>query len=214
VPVHDVSAPLRADLPVWPGEQGLRRELTSDLRAGDVATTSHLSMSAHAGTHIDAPVHFLEDGSGVDAYPVEAFIGPAFVADLRGAGPEVTADDLDAADVADGTERLLLLTDNAGWTRRDDSFTEDYVALHPSAAEWCTQRPLRLLGIDYLSVESFDRVGAGEAPVHVTLLGAGIAILEGIDLVGIEPGEYGLSALPVRIPGSDGAPARAVLTSS
>lgn len=214
MPTHDITAPLRADLPVWPGEQGLRRELTSDRRRGDLATTSLISLSAHAGTHIDAPVHFLEDGGGVDSYPVEAFVGPAYVADLRGIGREVTADDLDRADVPEGTERLLLLTENSGWSRHDSDFDPEHVALDPSAAEWCTARPLRLVGVDYLSVESYRRVEAGEVPVHITLLAAGIAILEGIDLEGIEPGSYRLSALPLLLPGSDGGPARAVLTTT
>lgn len=213
MPVHDISVALRTDLPTWPGEQALQREVTSSLEDGDFATASHLSMSAHAGTHVDAPVHFIRDGGGIDGYPLEAFVGPVFVADLRETDDEITADDLVKARVPDAAERLIALTRSSGWSRRDGSFREDYVAFHPSAAEWCVQRPMRLVGIDYLSVETFARVDAGEAPVHETLLAHGVAILEGLDLEGIDPGTYELAALPLLVPGGDGAPARAVLTS-
>jgi arylformamidase len=209
VAVHDISAGLRADLPTWPGEQGLRREITAR-QPEDPATVSHLAMSAHAGTHVDAPIHFLPGAAGIDAYSPEVFVGPAYVCDLRAVESTITADDLARAGMPDDVDRIVGLTRNSGWSREETAFREDYVAYDMTAAEWCLERGIRLVGIDYLSVEAFGADEKGH-PVHRALLGAGIAILEGLDLAGIEPGTYDLAALPLLVPGSDGAPARAVL---
>lgn len=205
-----MTAPLREDLPAWPGEEGLRRRLTSDPARGDEAMVSHLSLGAHTGTHVDAPVHFLEGGAGVDALPVEALVGPAVVVGLEAVEGAIGADDLEAAGIPAGAERLLLRTRNSGWSAGDSGFREGFVALDVSGAEWCVRRGVRLVGIDYLSIEPF---GAGRPghPVHRTLLEAGVAVLEGVDLAEVRPGRYFLAALPLRIPGADGAPARAVL---
>jgi arylformamidase len=212
LPVIDISAPLRPDLPAWPGEEGLVRELTADQREGDPATVSHLSLGAHTGTHVDAPVHFIESGRGLEAFPLQAYVGPAYVADLTHVTGAISDDDLTRAGVPDATERLLLRTRNSGWTSRDEGFREDYAALDDPAADWCVARRLRLVGIDYLSIEPFDP-GERGAPVHRKLLSASIVIVEGLELDGVDPGTYGLAALPLRIPnGADGAPARAVLT--
>ncbi|HEV8571423.1 MAG TPA: cyclase family protein [Actinomycetota bacterium] len=207
--IHDVTAPLREDLPVWPGEEGLRRRLVKDQARGDSSTVSHLSLGAHTGTHIDAPVHFLEGGGGIDALPAEALVGPAVVAGLEGVQGRIAASDLEAA-VPEGVERLLLKTRNSGWSKSDTSFREDFVALDPSAAEWCVARRVRLVGIDYLSIEPFGSGSRGH-PVHRALLGAGVVIVEGLDLAAVEPGSYLVAALPLAVPGSDGAPARVVL---
>lgn len=210
--VIDISAPLRDDLPTWPGEDGLVRELSADQSDGDPATVSHLSLGAHTGTHVDAPVHFLPDGEGLEAFDLDAFVGPVTVVDLSHASGEITADDLDRADVPAITSRLLVRTRNSGWSATATEFDERYIALDRSAADWCVTRGLRLIGIDYLSIEPFDP-GERGAPVHRALLDASVAILEGLDLDGVEAGEYELAALPLRIPdGIDGAPARAVLT--
>lgn len=209
--MHDISAPLRPDLPTWPGEEGLRRTLTADQSAGDPATVTHLELGAHAGTHVDAPVHFLPDGAGLEAFPLDAFVGPAHVADVTGAGPVIGATELRSAAIPEEGERLLLKTSNSGWSRSASAFDETYVALDLTAARWCADHGVRLVGIDYLSIEPFDP-GERGAPVHRTLLGVGIVILEGLDLEGITAGGYELAALPLRIPdGADGAPARAVL---
>lgn len=209
--IIDVSAPLRDDLPTWPGEEGLVRELSADQELGDPATVTHLSLGAHTGTHVDTPVHFLPEGAGLDAFALDAFIGAATVVDLDHVTDAVTADDLTGAAVPDVAARLLVRTRNSGWSSTATEFDEAYIALDTSAAEWCVARRIRLVGIDYLSIEPFDP-GERGAPVHRTLLGAGIAILEGLDLEGVEAGGYELAALPLRIPDRvDGAPARAVL---
>ncbi len=177
----------------------------------DPATVSHLAFGAHSGTHVDAPVHFLREGVGIETFPLESFIGPCFVADLRGVNDLVTGDDLESAGVPDDAERILALTRNSGWSRRDTTFSPDYVAFELSAAQWCVDRNIRLLGTDYLSIETYD---TEDHQVHKTLLAGGVAILEGLDLEGVLPGSYELTALPINIPGSDGSPVRAVLIES
>ncbi len=205
--LHDISVPLIQDLPTWPGEEGLRRTLVAT-QPNDPATVSHLAFGAHSGTHVDAPVHFLLDGEGLESFPLESFIGPCFVADLVHVTSLVSGDDLEDAAVPDDVERILALTRNSGWSRRDQTFRPDYVAFDLSAAEWCMDRGVILLGNDYLSVEAYH---TEDHQVHKTLLGGGVAILEGLDLDGVSPGRYELSAFPIHIPGSDGSPVRAVL---
>jgi arylformamidase len=209
VRVHDISAPLRADLPVWPGEQGMRRDVVAE-QPEDPATVSKLSFGAHTGTHVDAPVHFLAGAGGIEAYAPEVFVGPCHVVDLRAVAERIRADDLEAAGVPPGAERILARTRNSGWSTTETAFREVYVAYDLSAAQWSLSRGVRLLGIDYLSIEAFDAEGQGH-PVHRALLGSGVAILEGLDLAGVAAGVYDLVALPLLVPGSDGAPARAIL---
>ncbi len=148
----------------------------------DPATVSHLAFGAHSGTHVDAPVHFLREGVGIETFPLKSFIGPCFVADLRGVNDLVTGDDLESAGVPDHAERILALTRNSGWSRRDKTFSPDYVAFECSAAQWCVDRSIRLLGNDYLSIETYD---TEDHQVHKTLLAGGVAILEGLDLDGV-----------------------------
>lgn len=205
--IHDVTASLREDLPTWPGEEGFQRRPVKDLAKGDRSTVSHLSLGAHTGTHVDAPVHFIEGGGGIDAIAVEALVGPAVVAGLDHVERTIGGDDLEDS-VPAGTQRLLVKTRNSGWSAGDTEFREDFVALDPSAAEWCVARGVRLVGIDYLSIEPY---GSSGHPVHRALLQAGVVILEGLDLSGVQPGTYTVAALPLLVPGGDGAPARVVL---
>jgi arylformamidase len=207
VRVFDITAPLRKDLPTWPGELGLRRALRSDLERGDPVTVSELTLGSHTGTHIDAPSHFIAGGRTISDIDLDYLLGDAFVVDVTSARGHVSAADLEAT-VPAGVERLLLKTTNSGWSARDTSFRSDYVACDPSAATWCSDRNIRLIGIDYLSVEPPDSTSH---EVHKTLLEAGIVILEGIDLKGIPPGRYTLIALPLNVPTGEGSPTRAIL---
>lgn len=207
--IVDVSVPLRPDLPHWPNEDGFRRHLVHDLAAGASATVSSLLLGAHVGTHMDAPVHFLEGGDGIDAVDLDACVGPGWVADLTALERPITADDLEAAGIPDGIGRLLAKTRNSGWSR-DASFREDFVAYDASAAEWCLRRGMVLVGIDYLSIEPYGSGAVGH-PVHHALLRHGVVIVEGIELADVEPGPWEVVALPLRIVGGDGSPARVVL---
>lgn len=115
-----------------------------------------------------------------------------------------------AATLPSGATRVLARTTNSGWSRAHTAFDESYVAYDTSAATWCVEQGIALVGIDYLSIEPFD-ADTRDYPVHRTLLAAGVVVLESVDLMGVAPGAYDLIALPLPIPGSDGAPTRALL---
>jgi arylformamidase len=162
-------------------------------------------MGAHTGTHVDATNHFIDDTGGVDEIPLDILIGPATVIDLTGV-EAVSAGALAGVNL-DETERLLFKTANSRF-RSDEGFRKDSVHLTGDAAEYLVEAGVKLVGIDYLSIEKF---GASPATAHLALLGAGVVILEGIDLSEVEAGEYGLICLPLPISGCDGSPCRAVL---
>jgi arylformamidase len=195
--IFDVSVPIRPGMITYPGDPPVRMERVESIDHGDVANLTRLDFCVHAGTHVDAPVHFVAHGAGVDVLPLEVFFGPCEVVDATGAegevGPEL---------VPEGVERVLFKTRNSElWAR--DRFDEDFVRIGVPAAERLVERRVRLVGIDYLSV--------GDPETHRTLLAAEMVAVEGLDLRGIDPGPYRLACLPLRIAGSDGAPARAVL---
>jgi len=203
----DISLPLLPDLPAWPGSTGFCLERTKRLESGDSANVSRLKCEVHFGTHIDAPSHFLDGGASVDQLSLEIFIGQAVVAYLPDC-PMITAIQLETLDLPLYTERLLLHTDNSLlWAKGEKAFCRDYVALTDDAAQWIVKRKIRLLGVDYLSVQRF--VDGPE--VHQILLQAGVVLLEGLNLDGVVSGIYELLSLPLNLVGAEGAPARAVL---
>lgn len=207
---HDISVALTGDLPTWPGSPGVTTRLRNSIAAGDVANVTQLSIDVHSGTHVDAPRHFLDRGETLEELGLDPFIGPAVVLDT-GPAKEISAAVLDAAMVPVGARRLLLRTRNS--SRADlyrSPFDEDYAALTLDGAEWLASKNLCLVGIDYLSIQRYS-----EPPdVHRALLGAGIAILEGLRLGGVNPGAYELICLPMRLINVEGAPARAILLPS
>lgn len=198
--IIDITRPLYDGMPVWPGDPPVTIASVSALPA-----VSKVSLSSHAGTHIDPPAHFLPGGATVDALPLDLLLGPAWVAHLPGDGA-ITAAALDAAAIPRGVTRLLLRTANS--ERPVESFDPAFIGLAPDAAAWLVQRGVRLVGIDGPSIEPFD---ADDAAAHRTLLAAETVIVEGLWLAGVAPGPYDLCCLPLRIAGGDGAPARAVL---
>lgn len=205
--LHDISAPLSAQLPTWPTSRGWSREFTSDLARGDAVTESFLAMDVHCGTHVDAPLHHLADGDDVHALPLDAFWGRCCVVDARHARQIDAA--LVAASVPHEAERVLFLTDNTehGLLRRRE-FDPTFVAITLEAAEALASRPfLKLVGNDYLSVQPYH----ASDEIHRVMMRASIALLEGLDLTGVAPGWYELSAFPVALPGAEAAPVRAVL---
>lgn len=208
--IFDISAPLSEGLVTWPGTgEGFRREVVASLERGDPMRLSAIEMGAHCGTHVDAPCHFVEGAGGVDSIPVSALVGAAEVVEVPADVDTVSADILEAL-VPGPAARILLKTRNSGWSTSGDDFREDYVACDESAAAWMLRRGTALVGIDYLSIEPFD-ADERDFPVHRALLAAGVAIVESIDLSGVPAGRYRLAVLPLLIPGSDGAPARAIL---
>jgi arylformamidase len=202
----DVSVPLRDGMVVYEGDPPARIERVAEIARGDMANITHLDLGAHTGTHVDAPAHFLPGGAGADRLPLDVLIGPAVVADLTARAGDIDAAALGAVDLPDGTERLLLKTRNSAlWAR--DAFVPEFAGLTDAAARELVARGVRLVGIDYLSIAP----SGDPAPTHRTLLGAGVVIVEGLDLRAVAPGRYELVCLPLRIAGADGAPARALL---
>jgi arylformamidase len=206
---YDVSVPIRPHMPVYPGDPVPRLNRVKRLERGDVANLGLFAGSLHTGTHVDAPYHFIEDGATSETLSLETLIGPATVVTID-THRHVTAKDLEAAVAGRWPQRLLLKTRNSGFWA-EDAFRPDFVALTPEAAQWLVAHGTRLIGIDYLSVEPYP---AQEFPVHLTLLRAGIIILEAVDLRDVPPGDYMLSCLPLRLVGGDAAPARVILTSN
>jgi arylformamidase len=204
--IYDITAPLSPALPVYPGDPEVTITPVAQLQWGDGANVSRLVMSSHTGTHLDAPRHFFEEGIAIDGLDLRLLMGPARVCAFPHASTHLTADDLRPLGLAN-IQRLLLQTPNAAlWEKT--GFQTDYIALTESAAHLLIEMEVRLVGIDYLSVDAFERQ---DFPVHRILLGAGVLILEGLDLRTVPPGDYELLALPLLLEHGDGAPARAIL---
>jgi arylformamidase len=175
---------------------------------GDSCNITHISMSAHSGTHVDAPHHFLNDNRTVEGLDLEVLTGQAYLVEIPGCVNEISNEVLDNALIPKGVERLLIKTRNSEiWRNNEENFTENFVAINNDGAEWLVKKGIKLVGVDYLSVAPF---GEG-VPTHRTLLNAGIIALEGLDLSEVSGGYYELYCLPLKLGGSDGAPARAIL---
>lgn len=202
----DVTVPLRDGMVHWPDNPPVRVERVLSL-PGDDANVSALSLGAHTGTHVDAPVHFVEGAPGVDEMPLALAVGPARVVAIDDA-EAIRPEHLVPLDLHRG-ERVLFRTRNSPRAWRAASFVEDAVHLTLAAAELLAERGVALVGIDYLSVGGY---GSGEgAAVHRALIAGGVWILEGVDLTDAPEGPCELVCLPLRIAGGDGAPARVLL---
>ncbi len=203
--VVDISIPLHRQMRIWPGSPGFASSAHLSLDSGDVANATQVEMDVHCGTHVDAPRHFVEGGATLDAIGLRPFMGPAWVADAAG-HRAIDEALLDTLEIPPGTARLLLRTDNS-FEAPEAPFREDYVALTAGAAQWVVDRGVELIGIDYLSVQRFRDPPA----THQILLRGGTMILEGVDLRDVRPGPWTLLCLPIRLVGTEAAPARALL---
>jgi len=205
--IYDISLPITPAMPVWPGDPAVQVERVAKIEQGDSANVSRLAMSAHAGTHVDAPYHFLADGATLEQVPLDLFIGRTHVVHL----PDVdliTAAVLQQVGIPSRIRRLLIKTRNSEyWARGEQQFQTNFVALSPDGAQYLVDRGLKLVGVDYLSVAPYQE----SRPTHEILLRAGVVILEGLDLSLVSPGRYRLYCLPLNLQGVDGAPARAIL---
>jgi arylformamidase len=196
VEILDISVPLHEGMVTYPGDPVVRLELAKSIARGDVVNLTRMDFGLHSGSHVDAPVHFLDGAAGIDSVPLEVLVGPCEVVEA----PDLTRDSVLRA--PEGAERVLFKTPNSElWAL--DEFAEDFLSLDGEAAGALVERGVRLVGVDYLSV--------GDEAAHHTLLGAGVVPVEGLDLRGVEPGPYELVCLPLRVVGADGAPARAIL---
>jgi arylformamidase len=203
--IIDISTPLRAGMVAWPGSPNVRTERFLSLAAGDAANATALTTDVHCGTHVDAPLHMLAGARGADALALEAMLGEAWVVEL-GDVRAIGAAQLAGA-VPAGARRVLLKTINSRGGVAAGAFDDDFAALSADGARWMVDHGVELVGIDYLSIQRF----ADDTTTHVVLLGAGVAILEGLRLAHVEPGRYELLCLPLAVGDLEAAPARAVL---
>jgi len=204
---YDVTLTITPDLPIWPGDAPFEIKRVHSIDNGDNANVSSVKMGVHTGTHVDAPDHFLNNGVTVDQLSLDVLVGRAYVLNL----PEVDLIDaavLEKADIPPRTRRILFKTRNSEyWASGVSKFQEDFVGVSEDAAEFLVNRNVKLIGVDYLSVAPF---GHGR-PTHEVLLKAGVVIIEGLNLADVTQGRYTLHCLPMKIAGSDGAPARVIL---
>ena len=200
--IYDLSIPISPDMPVYPGDASAEVTPASRISEGAGANVSILRFSSHTGTHVDPPFHFIEGGATVDELPLDVLVGECLVHKVE--SPVIRIEDLEG--VPQGTERIIFKTRNSDlWHKA--GFQTDYTYLDPDAAKWLVKRGIRLVGIDYLSV---DKMKSGHL-AHNCLLQAGVVIVEGLDCSGVPEGMYTLVCLPLKIKGGDGAPARAIL---
>jgi arylformamidase len=210
MPIYDLTLPVSNDLPVWPGDPAINFYRVSDVNNGDVVTLSRLESGSHIGTHLDAPVHFIQNGNTVDKLDLNMLMGPCRVIDV-GAADMIDAALLETLPIPVDATRLLFRTRNSDlWAQGDGDFHTDYVAIDRSGAEWLVKRGIRLVGVDYMSVAPYHAT----IPTHEVLLRAGVIAVENLNLAGVEPGDYHLICLPLKLKNGDGAPVRAVLMSS
>ncbi len=206
--IYDISLLISPDLPVWPGDPKIVLEQVAAMDDGAEANVTRLDMSAHTGTHVDAPHHFMNDGRTVDNLPLEVLVGECYVLRVASSAGEITAEVLEKADIPKDAIRLLFRTRNSElWRRGGSGFQTDFVAVSEDGARWLVERGVKLVGVDYLSVAAYSQ----PVPTHRALLAAGVIVVEGLDLSRVEPGAYVLYCLPLKLAGADGAPARAIL---
>lgn len=202
----DISVRLHNAMAHWPGDPEVRIERTYDMELGDSANLSLISMGSHTATHIDAPLHFIRQGTGIDGMPLDTTVGRARIIEIK--DPEsIKPGELAGYDIRRG-ERILFKTRNSAHVWQEDTFKEDFVFISKEAASFLVERKVRVVGVDYLSVGGYKRDGQ---EIHQTLLGGGVWIIEGLDLSAVSPGWYELICLPLKIERGDGAPARALV---
>jgi arylformamidase len=205
---YDVSLTVSPSMPVWPGDPKISIQRVKKIEEGSDANVSRMEMSVHTGTHVDAPYHFVKDGSTSERLDLKVLIGRAYVVHLDDNVDVVLPKHLENAEIPPRTRRVLIRTRNSKqWTKEYRAFDEKYVGVDVAAAEYLIKRGVKLVGVDYLSVAPFTDA----VPTHVALLKAGVVIVEGLNLSQVAQGRYNFYCLPLKLDKSDGAPARAVL---
>lgn len=208
--IYDISLPISPNLVTWPGQQKVELERVSRIEDGANSNGSLLTMHVHTGTHVDAPVHFLQGESGVETLPLEILTGPAQVVEFPPDVREINSEALAYAGLRPGVERVLLKTRNSEyWNNPADEFKPEFVAITADGAEFLVWQGVKLVGVDYLSVAPFKR----SREPHEIFLKHNTVLVEGLDLRAAAPGMYQFICLPLKLVGSDGAPARAMLIS-
>ena len=210
--IYDITVPLTNDMPTYPGDPGIQITDFYGLAQGDPCNLTHLNLGAHTGTHVDAPAHFIEGAGPVESMSLDVLIGAAQVIHLPDDRMSVDKE-LVESHLESGTTRVLFKTRNSNfWNDQSLGFKQDFTYLELTAAEFLVAHGVKLVGIDYLSIEQF---GQKDHPTHMALLAEGVVIIEGLNLSAVPAGRYELICLPLRIRSGlgDGAPARVVLRS-
>ena len=201
----DISVPLAAGIAAYPGNPEFELQPVKRIADGGSSNVSRLVMGTHTGTHVDAPRHFFDDGAGVDALPLDLLLGRTRVVEITRRGG-IGAEELAEAGLREDLRVLLKTSNSALWN--GEGFHQDYTHLTEAGARYLVDQGVKVVGIDYLSIEQFKKAGA---PAHRALLSQGVVIIEALNLAEVEPGMYEMYCLPLRVVGGDGAPARVVL---
>lgn len=207
--IQDISLTISNDIVTWPGDPKVNIQLPIQMKKGDACNVSRWEIGAHTGTHTDAPFHFVDDGKGIDEVPLDWYIGPCLVVPVS---PKTI--NIEASDIAHinfkGHKRILFKTKNSDhWKNGNMEFDKDFISVGVTGAEYLLKKGVKLVGVDYLSVESFH--APFDHPVHKKLLGANMVVVEGLNLSAVKPGEYELLCMPLKIKHGDGTPVRAAL---
>ncbi|NMB54219.1 MAG: cyclase family protein [Leptolinea sp.] len=204
----DITLPISPELPVWPGDPQIKIERVSRIEDGANANVSRLDMGCHTGTHVDAPFHFLSAGKTIESLSLDALIGPVQVVRIPDDFSIITSEIIQVCGINSSTKRVLFKTYNSSfWQKFGSQFRTEFVGIDESGARELVNKQITLVGIDYLSIAPF-RISR---PTHEVFLKSSVVVLEGLDLSSVEPGDYTLICLPMKIAGVDGAPARVVL---
>lgn len=208
--IYDISVPISAATPTYPGDPGIEITQWAAIERGDAANVSLLHFGAHTATHLDAPAHFIEGTSGVDAIPLSTLMGTAHVVLIPDDARSIDADHLEGLDLKGATRVLFKTRNSSFWADPAGGFRQDFTYIAPDAARALVEMKIELVGMDYLSVEEFQ---PPRYETHEILLSEKVVILEGLDLSEVPAGVYELICLPLKITGGsrDGAPARAIL---
>lgn len=206
--IIDITIPLSNQTPVWEGDKGVHIRRVAKIEMGSEFNVSRMELGVHAGTHIDSPFHLINAGNTVDQIPLESLIGDVQVVQVSSRYDVINEKCLKELDINPAIERILFKTSNSDFWENDPySFNTDYIALNTDGAKFLADSGMRLVGVDYFSISSFDDL----TKPHMILLENNTVLLENIDLRNVFPGVYQLICLPLKLVGTDGAPVRAIL---
>jgi arylformamidase len=206
----DITVPLKEGMAIWPGDVTIKIERRRSMDRGDAANNSAISLGVHTGTHMDAPKHFIKDGRSIDKLPLETSVGPARVIEIKDK-ISIKPEELKQHNIKKG-ERILFKTANSPRCWQNDAFVNDFVFVTRDAAQFLVDVGVILVGVDYLSVGSpMDPEKAMRPDTHQILLGAGLYLIEGLNLTSVKAGDYNLVCLPLKLMDAEGSPVRAIL---
>jgi arylformamidase len=206
--IIDITVEISEHMLVWEGDPGVKIRQLLKIKKGDPYNLTRLDLGVHNGSHVDAPLHFIDDGKSTDQFPLSQMVGPVQVVEIDKSINLITADVLKNAGIHAETKRLLFKTKNSDfWKRPDSIFQKDFCGVTTNGAQFLSTLDLQLVGIDFLSISPLSDL---EEP-HRILMRKGVIILETVNLAAVDPGFYDLYCLPLKLVGCEGAPARVIL---